>query len=235
MQTLPNSPVAPWRPPGRSRSSRDIAIHERCSASCRPSLVGGAHHPREIRCESGLERKAALFLLTHPQVADLREQPAAVTYRDAAGIEHRHTFDFLATLTDGRKLAIPVKPLARAVRKRLRETCKLMAGQLPRGFADGILPITDADLPRDVVHNAALLHHARRGANPDHDAAVERLIAKPGRSTIGALVAASGLGGAGFRAVVRLVAKGRVTLVEHARIDHGTTLVWTGDIHGEVA
>ncbi|MDQ0441843.1 hypothetical protein QO016_001326 [Methylobacterium persicinum] len=43
------------------------------------------------------------------------------------------------------------------------------------------------------------------------------------------------MGGAGFRAVVRLVAKGRVTLVEHARIDHGTTLVWTGDIHGEVA
>ena len=232
-QNLSNSPAPLWRPPGPSRSSRNIAIHERCKASCRPSIVGGAE-PREIRCESGLEKKAGYFLLTHPQVVDLQEQPRAIAYRDAAGIERKHTFDFLATLQDGRKLAIPVKPKSIAERKRLREICTLMAGQIAKTFADGILPITDADLPRDVVHNAMVLHHSRRGADPDHDAVIGRLVAEAGDGTVGGLVAASGLGGAGFRAVMRLIARGLIRLVGHARIDHGTAVTWSGTANGEV-
>lgn len=184
-------------------------------------------------CESGLEKKVAHFLLTHPQVADLREQPDAVQWLDAEGTLRRHTFDFLVTLKDGRKLAVAVKPKAR--RRRLDQILAAIANQVPTGFADGVLVMTDEDVPRDVVHNAALLHHCRRGANPTHDAIVQRLVATPGRGTVGQLVAASELGGAGFRAVVRLIANGTIQVQGGARIGYDTPVAWAGTTNGEAA
>ncbi|NIX77354.1 hypothetical protein HB375_12125 [Microvirga sp. c23x22] len=179
-------------------------------------------------CESGLEKKAAHFFLTHPQVADLREQPNAVEWRDAEGRARRHTFDFLVTLRDTRRIAVAVKPKVHAERKHLQRTLALIATQIPRHFADGVLLITDEDLPRDIVHNAALLHHARRAADPSHDLIIRKLIASPGRATIGELVASSGLGGAGFRAVVRLIAAGAIQIVGNARIGYEAPVMWSG-------
>jgi len=229
---LPPSPAPVWCPPGRSLSTRNV--HARSRGASRPSLVGGAQ-PREIMCESGLEKKAGHFLLTHPQVADLREQPPAVKWIDASGIEHRYTFDFLVTLHGGWTIAVAVKPLAKAERQRLKETLAVIAGQLAPGFADGVLLITDADLPRDVVHNSALLHHARRGADDTHDTVVEELLALAGTSTIGGLVAASGLGGAGFRAIVRLIARGTIEVVGNARIGYDTFIAWSAPVNQEAA
>ena len=223
---LPSSPVPAWRPPGPSLTTRNV--HSKSSGACRPSVVGGMQS-REIMCESGLERKAALFLLTHPQVADLREQPQAVRWTDAAEIDRRHTFDFLATLVDGRKVAVAVKPRVKAQRRRLPETLAVIAGQVAPTFADGVLLITEADLPRDTVHNAALLHHARRGADPDADLAVGRLVTEAGQGTVGGLVAASGLEGAGFRAVMRLIASGTIRIPAAARIAYDTPVTWSGN------
>jgi hypothetical protein len=173
-------------------------------------------------CESGLEKKAAHFLLTHPAVADLREQPPSVAWFDAAGQKHRHTLDFLATLKDGRKLAVAVKPKARAERQRLAEVLKMIATQLPHGVADGVLLITDADLPRDLVHNCALLHHARRAPDPDLDAAVLSLAKATPVTTIGALVHQSGRGGDAFRSVTRMIANGVISVVGQSRIGYET-------------
>lgn len=214
-----------WRPPGPSLTTRHV--HSKSSGACRPSVVGGKQS-REIMCESGLERKAALVLLTHPQVVDLREQPQAVRWTDALGVERRHTFDFLATLVDRRKIAVAVKPVIKANRRRLPETLAVIAGQMAPAFADGVLMITEADLPRDTVHNAALLHHARRGADPDADHAVGLLVAEAGSGTVGELVAASSLGGAGFRAVMRLIASGTIQIPADARIAYDTPASWAG-------
>jgi hypothetical protein len=186
-------------------------------------------------CESGLEKKAARFFLTHPQVADLREQPPAIDWIDAEGTIRRHTFDLLVTLKDARKIAVAVKPKVHAERKRLKEMLAMIAPQLPRGFADGILMITDQDLPRDVAHNTALLHHARRGGNPLHDSTVRDLIASRGQATIGELVAASGLGGAAFRATARLIATGIIAVIDGTRIGYDARVAWTGQSNGETA
>lgn len=184
-------------------------------------MVGGAQ-PREIKCESGLERKAALFLLTHAKVADLQEQPPAVEWLDAAGVRHRHTFDFLATLADGRKLAIAVKPKAIAERKRFSEQLAMVASQLPRGFAHSVLLLTDADLPRDLVHNATLLNQARRAADADLDAFMKRLADENPGASIRELVEASGRGGQAFRSIVRLVSYGILKMVDRSRLGYST-------------
>lgn len=227
---IPASPAPIWRPPGISLTTR--RVHGRSQGACRPSVVGGAS-PREIMCESGLEKKVAHFLLTHPQVADLREQPPAVQWTDAAGKTHRYTFDFLVTMKDGRKIAVAVKPSARAERHRLADLLAMIATQLPRGFADGVLLITDADLPRDVVHNAALLHHARRAPDQDLDATVLSLAKEASVTTIGALVRESGRGGHAFRAVTRMIANGVISVIGQARIGYGTQITAAND--GEVA
>lgn len=220
MQTnsnLPNSPAPIWRPPGPSLASREV--HSSSRGACRPSIVGGAI-PREIRCESGLERKAALSLLTHPQVVDLREQPRAVAWRDAAGHSRLHTFDFVATLDDGCKLAIPVKPAAIADRKRFADQLGLIAAQLPRGFADGVLLVTDRDLPRDLVHNATLIHQSRRIVDADLDRKMLSLVSGSPATTIGQLVKQSGRGGDAFRSIVRLIGSGAIVTAGPGRIGY---------------
>lgn len=227
MQHLPTTIGPTYYPPGNSLTSRHV--HSRSRGACRPSIVGGAE-PREIMCESGLEKKVAHFLLTHPQVADLREQPPAVRWTDAAGVAHRHTFDFLATLKDGRKIAVAVKPKAVADRKRLVEILAMIAAQLPRGFANGVLLLTDADLPRDVVHNSTLLHHARRAPDPDLDATVLALAKATPVATIGALIRDSGRGGAAFRSITRMIANGLITVIGHGRIGYATQVAVADDV-----
>lgn len=220
MQTnsnLPKSPVPIWRPPGPSMASREV--HSSSRGACRPSIVGGAI-PREIRCESGLERNVGLALLAHPQVVDLQEQPPAVTWRDAAGHSRLHTFDFLATLDNGRKLAIPVKPAAIAARKRFADQLALIAAQLPRGFADGVLLVTDRDLSRDLVHDAMLVHQSRRSVDADLDRQMLSLVDGNPASTIGQLVEASGRGGDAFRSIVRLIGSGVIATFGQGRIGY---------------
>lgn len=233
MQTtidIPKSPAPIWNPPGASITTR--RVHGKSKGACRPSIVGGAI-PREIMCESGLEKKVAHALLTHSQVADLQEQPPAVAWIDAAGNRHRHTFDFLATLKDGRKLAVAVKPRDPAERHRLADVLALIAKQLPRGFADGVLLVTDADLPRHLVHNSALLHHARRAPDADLDAFVLSLVGAASVTTIGALVRASGRGGDAFRSITRMIADGVISVIGQSRIGYATQVAVAP--YGEVA
>ena len=184
-------------------------------------------------CESGLEKKVTHVLLTHPQVDDLREQPPSVAWVDAAGNRHSHTFDFLATVKDVRKLAVAVKPKKIADRKRLGEQLVMIAAQLPRGFADGVLLVTDADLPRDLVHNSSLLHHARRAPDADLDAAMLSLAGSGDVTTIGALVRASGRDGDAFRSIARLIANGFISVIGQSRIGYATQVVAAN--HGEAA
>ena len=86
-----------WRPAAPSRATRKIK--RRSTGSGRALLVGGAE-PHQMDCESGLERRFDMLILVRRGIVDIREQPEPVTYFDAAGQGHFHTFDFLATMAD---------------------------------------------------------------------------------------------------------------------------------------
>jgi len=155
-----------------------------------------------------------------PDVIDLREQPPAVTWLDAKGTPHLHTFDYLATLRSGKKIAIAVKPMAVVKRTRFLETLGLIARQVPRSFADGVKLVTDENLPLDHVHNAVLLKHSLRTSNAAHDDLIKGLLAEHGRAPIAQIVDASGLEGQAFQAIIRLVASGIIRVVDNARISY---------------
>lgn len=226
IENLPTSAAPPIRLPGEHRSTRNV--HSKSRGACRPSVVV---HDHEVMCESGAERDAALIMAADRDVIDLREQPPAVTWFDEEGTPRRHTFDFLATLRSGKKIAIAVKPMAVVKRTRFLQTLGLIARQVPRSFADGVKLVTDENLPLDHVHNAVLLKHSLRTSNPAHDELIKSSLAEHGRASIAQIVMASGLKGEAFQAIVRLVASGTASVVDNARISYGAVIELTATAH----
>ena len=213
----------PFTPPLGSTASRRIVVPKK--GSLRGALVTRGEHRRVITFESELERKVLLVLLARRDVVEVREQIAPVTYRDADGVEREHRFDFLVRRRDGRRILVAVKPLEIAVKHDLDGLIRLIARHVPRSLADSAIWMSERDVPRNAVFNATLLHSVRAGGSPEHDKVVEGIASTlAGITTVACLVAASGLAGDGFRAVVRLIDRGVLRMVGTGRIDYGTRI-----------
>ncbi len=126
---------------------------------------------RRIRwCEGFNEKRVFAVLLARPDVGDLREQPAAVIYADEARRKHRHTFDAIVQFRDGLRLAVVVKRAKVAERKATKRLVALLATDLRREVADGVLLMTEDDAGPDALHDARLVNSARLHPEPEHDA-----------------------------------------------------------------
>ena len=213
--------VEGWRPPAHSLATRRIS--RRSKGSARPTLV--SPDLREVDCESDLEGKVGLCLLAHSSVTHLVEQPEAVTYVDDRGTTKHHVFDFVATLRDGTRMAVVVKPSSKVERQGTKRLVEVLAAQVPASVATCFKLMTERHVPPDVVHDAQLINTARLHPVPQHDAVLRDVVAKTnGEVTVKALVALSGLGGAGFRSVVRLIADGTLARARRGRISLETVL-----------
>jgi hypothetical protein len=207
-----------WRPPLERQLPRKIA--KRSKSSGRSTIL--APDNREIRCESLLEKKVALRLLTDQQVEHVIEQPDPVAYYDTEGKRCLHFFDFLATMKDGRKIAFAVRPEKRAAK--VRAFLPLIARDAPK-FADGIVLLTEKHVPHAAVANAGLILSARRSPRPAADVAVRTYVAGlHGEVTIGDVVAATGLHGDGFRAVIRAIDRGELRATTGGHLDYATRI-----------
>jgi hypothetical protein len=222
-----------WRPPGPSLTTRQIS--RRSTGAARAVLVGGAR-PRQILCESGLERRCAMLLLARRGIVDVWEQPTPVAYRDAAGNWHHHTFDFLVLLADGTLVAIEVKPYDTVMRKQWRAKIEMVAAHGARNGSgyDGYLLVTERNMPLYAVADAGLILACRRESRPDCDDAVRRAVTGiHGRVTVGDIVDRTGMKGDAFRAVVRLIDDGLLEVVDRgARIDYPTRVRRAADPNG---
>ncbi len=205
-----------WRPPSPSRGSRRPAARSKFAA--RASFVG----PDDVeRCvESGVEVKTGYVALADRRLAALVEQPPPVAYRDVeGGLARTHTFDYLATLLDGCRVAIYVTAGELARRRNAARLVEELARQVPASVADLFVLVTDANLSRDRVADAMLVVSARIHPRPDHDAVMRGVVdGLDGQATVATLMGRAGLGGAGFRSVARLVGDGTLTLAGPGRI-----------------
>ncbi len=207
----------PWLEPAPSLATRKIS--RKSTGSGRAVVVGGLDH-REIHCESLLEANVLATLLADKwRVRDVHEQPGVVRYVDIEGRDRAHYFDFLATMSDGRKIAIAVKPEERSAH--LEANFNLII-RYAGPFADAYLLVTDNSLTEHSVYNAWLILAARRDPNPDADIAV-RAIAEQlhGQIAIEDLVDACKIGAPAFHAIVRLIDNGELRLSASGRIDYG--------------
>lgn len=217
----PQGPSPRFRPPRPSKASRNIPL--KSPASCRGAIVFPEPRPRSCVFESALEEKTALVILARRDVVELVDQPEAVAY-EVDGKRLEHTFDYLVTLRDGRRLAIAVKP-ERFVRSRgLDATMRTIAAQMPRTFADGIVTVSEAKIDPVLVANARLVHSVRRDPPSSLDAVVLRVAATlNGAVPISVLAAMAGAAdGRGFRAVVRQIAAGFLSAPRGVRLEPET-------------
>jgi hypothetical protein len=218
--TVSSAPESRWRPPEGSRATRKIS--RRSKGSSRVTIVT-TDNPREIRCESGLESKAAYVLLARPDRAELEEQPSPVKYLNLNGEPRRHWFDFLFIRTDGARIMVAVKPSKRARKHNFIGLLAHIASQMSRSVADGVLLLTEEHLGSDLVHNSVLIHESRRDPDADADSRIRALITTmSGAATVDSLVVTAGLDGEGFRAVVRAIADGLLVVRGSSRIDRAT-------------
>ena len=85
---------------------------------------------------------------------------------------------------------------------------------MPTGLADAVLLFTDEQFQAWEAVNAAQLHEARKRPDPEADRALATSAARlNGQLCVGDLSAMLGLGGPGFRAILRLIFSGGLRLV----------------------
>ena len=204
-----------WRisDPGATQASlatRQFSLRGRCNF--RGEIV---HDGRAVRFESLLEYHTSLVLLADQRVANLVEQPAAIQYTAMDHCTHRHTFDFLVTLKDGRRIAVLVKPFRKANTIEFYDLIQRLKHALPGDFAVGIIVVTEANLSPARVADASLILAARSVVDPYADAVTLNAIrALSGRCSIGNVRDAINLGGRGFSSIIRAIDRGHLVVTD---------------------
>ncbi|NIZ11930.1 hypothetical protein [Phaeobacter sp. HF9A] len=192
-----------FRPPEPTRATR--LPPKRSSASFRGRLVwrfDSDSRDRIFVFESWGERNLFWYLASLPDVVDVWDQPRAVEFILPGDPKiHKHHFDFLVRLRSGRKIALAYRSEYRA--PPLRRLLPHVKTQMPRGFADEVLLVTERMLDRDVVHNASLFAYFRR----DREEHLQLRIAAFSRDLRGTIsirkmLEVLGLDGRGYRAAV---------------------------------
>ena len=194
---------------------------------CTGHLMVGPWPGRVLYIESHLELNWAHCLDAHPQTALLREQ-VAFDWQDGAGTWRTHYFDQFVEQRDGRRIAYTVKPEARLTGRFMTEIACIARQARQTGFVDDVRLLTDLDLDPIELSNARL-SYGMRVPDAEADAAAGRVLAAmSGVVTLGELVERIGLGGRGYRALIRLVRKGRLRATRHEHLTHSTQVFKTG-------
>jgi hypothetical protein len=205
-----------WKPVRASLGSREPALRSRYSST---GFI--VEDDQVVNFESRPEKFASEAFALDQDVVSFVEQPPRVGYRDGAAWRH-HTFDFYTLRKSGRRTFVAIKHSRRVERSGIRRTIRLISEQAGRGVADEIALMTELDFSPAERFNSELVHETRRFHVPEHDLHVRQVAADIlGVVTVRDIVAISELGGAGFRAVVRLVADRFFQLAEpDSRIDY---------------
>lgn len=195
-----------WTPPSESLATREISLFG--GSSFRGVLVNPRTN-REIMFESKLERDAIYILMANPDVAEIREQPAAVTYVDADGVTRSHTFDFEARTHKGIRHSIAVKYEAQVETSGIGDVVRLIEAQRPAGCGDFVHLRTERQITEVRADNARLIMRAYRfRVLSNVDQMREFVKSLNGAATIGSILRASIPGSDGYLALLCLVAEG---------------------------
>ncbi|GGF71083.1 hypothetical protein GCM10011402_24560 [Paracoccus acridae] len=158
----------------------------------------------------------------------LREQ-VAFEWQAAPRKSRTHYFDLLVEQVDGRRIAYPVKPEVRLTPKFMAEIAQVAQQAKMSGFVDDVRLLTDVDLDPIELSNARLTYGMRKPDAEADAAAADVLAGSAGVASLGELTARIGLGARGYRALIRLVRKGRLRSVRHERLTHDTEVFHVGE------
>lgn len=143
-------------PPARSTATRMPPA--RTKGHSRGAMVE-PEADRAVTFASAHEWRSALILMASPEIAEVYDQPPAITYIDAEGKKVKHTPDYLAVSRSGKKCAIAVKPSRRVERSGVVDTIDRIRPILG-DYADDIILLTEIQLTPERANNAESVLHA---------------------------------------------------------------------------
>ena len=178
-----------------------------------------------VRFSSLGEYQAILCCLYIENCVDIEEQLAPVWYTKSNGKLAPHWLDFRATKACGRRIGLICKPERIAAHWAFREEMRRVGMAALLETVDEVCIVTERNINRVDLHNAKLFH-ACRHLEPQIDRCVEeglQQIVAP--ITVRSFLKDIGLGGAGYRSVVRAIRRGAIC-VAHGMIISADSLVW---------
>ena len=211
-----NLPQGAMRLPQPSSAMRAVSLKSPFHFNGQTVIGDGAG--RLVVTDSHLEMNWLLVLISRADTADLHEQ-VAFKWCDTHGKSRVHYFDFVVDHTDGSRVAYAVRPAARTGGK-FRAAMPQIAKQARTShlYRDVRL-LTDRMLNPIELANAWLLHGMRI---PDFEADVAAsavLSSMTGIKTLQYLSDRIGLGGQGYRALIRFIRSHHLRPVKLERID----------------
>ncbi|MFS4581100.1 hypothetical protein [Phaeobacter sp. C3_T13_0] len=115
----------------------------------------GFGRPRILQFESALEYAFLCLMLIRDDIHHIWDQPPAIQFVGADGRPAKHVFDFLITLSSGKKIAIAIKPMNRVLSRNFMSELEHVTRSVPKQFADRVLLITDKQIDRRKAAVAA--------------------------------------------------------------------------------
>lgn len=187
---------------------------------------------RQIISASQGERETCLLLLAMPDLWNLFDQPKTVSFVDIDGKQRTHRFDYLAQFKDGSRVACAVKPQEKVEQLNFKSTLAAVKRDLPVGFADKVMLVTERERHRGELRNAELLNFFRRCPDEDADDVVGDLISRLfGEISIAELISKSGLGARAFRAAFRAIYAGKLIANTRELITNNSIVAPSGENH----
>jgi hypothetical protein len=202
-----------YRPPARTTAG--LMFPARSTQAARSFTLAKTpadQHWRQIISASQGEREACLLTLAMPNLWNLFDQPKPVSFVDVDGRQRTHRFDYLAEFKGGCRIAIAVKPFERAKQLNFQASLKAIKRDLPVGFADKVVLVTERERHRVEVQNAELLNFFRRCPDAEADSVIADLTHRLlNEIVLVELIRKSGLGARAFRAVFRAIYAGELS------------------------
>lgn len=203
--------------PKRVQTARKTAVGAREHQTGQVTL--GHHEGYTVGYDSNTEMKCMLVLLARSDVVWVESQ-VPFKWLKADGKTGKHFFDFRVLMKDGKRVAVMVKSEYRRNQPKVQTELAEVAAQVPRGFADEVVVMTERDIDPVEYFNSEMMHEMRQ-PDLEADALARKLLGEiVGSVRIRDMVDAIGLGARGFRAVVRLLRSHELELTLNVRITH---------------
>lgn len=210
-----DSPVLPYR--GQRK------INPRSRNACRifavfPDLE--TRLPRIYGLDSQLEYHHLALTLVSPCVTQVHEQFGPVKFRKPDGTTGTHYLDLVITDENGNKTGVAAKPTSRLASGRfLAELEQIRHAAVP-DLVDEVRLVTEKCFSRTAAMNAATYLRFALCPDAEADARLSETVATlDGALTIADLIVLSRTGARGFRAAVRAIFEGRLTLISAGTIN----------------
>lgn len=169
--------------------------------------VTGDGAGRVIGLESHFEFKGFLVLTARPTTAELFEQ-VAFPWVDANKEWRTHYADFVVLQTDGHRVGYAVRPMCYVTDEYCDELGRVKSQALKAGTLSDFRLLTEEDFDPVTLFNGKLFHSVRI-PDPEADLAAREVVsAMTGIVTLGELTDRTGMQGAGYRALIRLIRAG---------------------------